>query len=267
MPRDTTPFWMMDFDDPRAHEAFLREQREEKNAVAREKARRKRNETTASNPRNTTSKGKALRKSKWLQLNEARTDKKFLDTMGVKIATFDFILERAMFSQCYYETSMKDTSREEWAAIFLGLGKLPQAPRTYTARPLDAAGCLALVLHHLASTMTMQQLCDKFAMKPMSCTRFLRFGLDLLHETLDRIVGARIKWPKQDTDFKLLGNMLVARRGQKTMLTNVFGTVETFKINLSFYNDEPQLEAECSWPGMLRNKVENVICLDPRGKR
>ena len=74
----------------------------------------------------------------------------------------------------------------------------PQVAR----RSLDAAGCLALVLHWLSSTMSAISLQLIFAITPLVFSCYLNVGLQFLMWILRKLKHAHIIWPTTEVAIK-----------------------------------------------------------------
>lgn len=89
-------------------------------------------------------------------------------------------------------------------------------------RSLDAAGGLGLVLHHLNSTMASYSLQQIFGITPAVCSRYLRFGMQILVTTLESLPDSRISWPSEKTMQKFA--QLICNR--HPLLLSAFGFVD-----------------------------------------
>jgi hypothetical protein len=134
----------------------------------------------------------------WQALFHSRNDRAYITTMGFDVDTLEYLIVSGF--------------GRRWLA-----GSIPRADvdTSGNSRPgrrsLDAWGALGLVLHHLNSTMTEISLQQIFGLIPSTVSRYIRFSLKILLETLREIPEGKIKWPRTDRDFQEYNNLIIAR--------------------------------------------------------
>jgi hypothetical protein len=159
--------------------------------------------------------------SAWAYLYAARVDRAFIVTMGVDVGTFHLLLERG-FAQLWNSTPI---TREDVRSH--GTPRLQK-------RSLDAAGGLGLVLHYLNSTMSLVTLQQVFALVPSVSSRYLHFGLKLLHRTLLRMPQAKIAWPSRDT----MGEWSAMLRVRHPLVKHGIGFVDGVHLPIECHGEE-----------------------------
>ncbi|KAA1113038.1 hypothetical protein PGT21_019232 [Puccinia graminis f. sp. tritici] len=127
---------------------------------------------------------KPLADSAWASLWRSQSDRAFVTTMGIDVATFDNLLKR-------FAT--------RWDTTPITRGDVnPNGEPQIGWRCLDAPSCLGLVLHWLCSTMAAYTLQQLFAITGSVCLRYLAYGIDLLLEVLQEHPEARFLWPTSE---------------------------------------------------------------------
>ncbi|TFY80401.1 hypothetical protein EWM64_g3612 [Hericium alpestre] len=157
----------------------------------------------------------------WQRLFESESDRAFITTMGVDVATFYAVL-LAGFSEKWYGRPIPRTDTDTQAE-----------PRPHR-RSLDAAGALGLVLHYLNSTMHEVSLQQIFALIPATVSRYITFGLDILLETLRNMEETAISWPRTLPEFEELSTLIVARHPR---LQGAFGTIDGLNLLVQTSHD------------------------------
>jgi hypothetical protein len=183
----------------------------------------------------------------WQQLYTSGSDKAFITVMGLDIKSFHYILGGGFTSA--------------WAgnAIPRPDMNLGSAPRIHR-RSLDAAGALALALHHITTTVPSHSLSLIFALVHATVHRYLNFALSILLSTLKTLTEARITWPK-DREFGSLNELIVRRH---PLLTGAFGSMDGLNIGLRESTDEEF--ANSTYNGWLHTRlIANVFVFAPTG--
>ncbi|RPA83739.1 hypothetical protein BJ508DRAFT_317665 [Ascobolus immersus RN42] len=126
----------------------------------------------------------------WIYLFAQGNDKAFITTMGLDAPTFHYLLP--YFSKLWNSSSITRGEVRAYSS---------PTEKQLRRRSLNAAGGLglALVLHHLCSTMPNYSLHLIFGITPAVCSRYLRFGLALLLKVLRHCPLSKICWPDLDT--------------------------------------------------------------------
>ncbi|EFP90056.2 uncharacterized protein PGTG_15904 [Puccinia graminis f. sp. tritici CRL 75-36-700-3] len=124
------------------------------------------------------------------QLRTSRSDRAFVTTKRIDVATFDNLLKQ-------FAT--------RWDTRTISRGDLnPNGEPQIGRRCLDAPSCLGLVLHWLCSTMAAYTLQQLFAITGLVCSRYLAYGMDLLLEVLQEHPEARFLWPTNGLNLPVL---------------------------------------------------------------
>lgn len=134
----------------------------------------------------------------WQKLYESRSDRAYITTMGVDVATFHYLLDEG-FTELWDSTPIE---RDDTDA-----GGRPRPG----ARSLDAAGGLGLYLHWLCSTMRETSLQLIFALVPMTVNRYIAFAQKLLLEVLRGIPEGAVAWPAEPEEYERLSQLVQVR--------------------------------------------------------
>jgi hypothetical protein len=183
----------------------------------------------------------------WQRLYESRSDRAYITTMSVDVATFDLILDSGF--------------RFAWNNNCIPRADAPgtTTPRIYH-RSLDAAGALGLVLHYLNSTMEDISLMQIFALVPATISRYTTFSLEILLSTLRDLKDAQIQWPR-DNEFNELNELVLARH---PLLTGAFGTMDGLNLPVQKSADE-EIE-NSTYNGWLHSHfVSSVLAFSASG--
>ena len=132
----------------------------------------------------------------WQHLYNSRSDRAFITTMGFDVQTFESIL-LAGFAEKYYASAIPRNDVDSVGASRPG------------RRSLDATGAPGLVLHYLNSTMHEISLQQIFALIPSSVSRYNKFALNILLETIRQMSGAAITWPRRESEFEDFNSLIV----------------------------------------------------------
>ncbi|KAH8099883.1 hypothetical protein BXZ70DRAFT_872038, partial [Cristinia sonorae] len=121
----------------------------------------------------------------WQVLRGIRSDRAYITTMGVDVATFDYLLESGFANAWSHQTiPLTDAN--------------PHGQPRVGGRSLDAIGALGLYLHHLNSCMTDTSLQEIFALIPSMVSRYLKFSRNALLSVLRSILEAAIRFPREN---------------------------------------------------------------------
>ena len=183
----------------------------------------------------------------WMRLYNNCEDRAFITTMGVNTSTFNAILE-AGFGRLWYARPIPRPDKP--TAI------QPRAAK----RSLDAAGGLGLILHWLSSTMRQVSLQQIFALVPSTVSRYLRFALSILLETLREMPHAAIEWPQGDEFLELSGYVSM----RHPLLQGVFGSIDGLKLPCQVSSDMEMENA--TYNGWLHSHfISSVIVFSSKG--
>lgn len=184
----------------------------------------------------------------WQILYARRSDRGFITTMGLDVATFDHILE-AGFANTWMTTPIprNDTSRSG-------------DPRP-GARSLDPPGALGLVLHYLNSTMLNVSLEQIFAIIPSTTSRYISFALDILLLTLRlAIPDAKISW-LQPHEFQECSDLIIQRHPR---LKGAFASIDG--LNLAVQTSSSDEIENATFNGWLQEHfISSVLVFSPLG--
>ena len=183
----------------------------------------------------------------WQQLYRSKSDRAYITTMGFDVATFHKILNAGFARQWYtMPIARSDVKSTGWTRP--------------TARSLDAAGALGLVLHYLSSTMHEIALQEIFAVVPASLSRYITSGLKIFLTTLREMPDARIAWPKGD-EFNQLNNAI---RERHPRLMGAFASIDG--LNLPMQTSGNQDIENATYNGWLHEHfVSSVLVFAPNG--
>ena len=159
--------------------------------------------------------------SAWASLWRAQSDREFITTMGLDVATFDDLLGRFADQRNFSNIDRANVNSH---------GK-PQIGRPL----LDAAGCLGLVLHWLCLTMASYTLQQLFAITPAVCLCYLSTGLQHLLLCLSKHPQAQFLWPTTK-DKAQRHSEQIERKFPR--LTNCIGFVDGVNLPVSVSANE-----------------------------
>lgn len=151
-----------------------------------------------------------LQSTPWTQIRENRQDKAYIVTMGLDVATFEWLLE-AGFDTIWSATPIARTDVSQTGAA------------RYLGRSLDSAGGLGLVLHWLNGTAPEHSLQQIFALTPAVCSRYLNFTRQLLLRVLEQVDTAAIVWPTNVAKLEEYSDLMARRH---PLLTGGIGFVD-----------------------------------------
>ena len=183
----------------------------------------------------------------WQHLYASQSDRAFITTMGFDVATFNAILQAGF--------------EESWNNNPIRRGDVNPGGRTrLLGRSLDATGALGLVLHYLSSAVHEIALQQIFAIVPATTSRYIRFGLTILLETLRTMPDARISWPKGD-EFTHFNNLI---RSRHPLLTGAFASIDG--LNLAVQTSGSQDIENATYNGWLHEHfISSIFVFSPEG--
>jgi len=185
----------------------------------------------------------------WVALLTSRNDRAYITTMGFDVETFELIISSGFGARWDGQTI-----RRADAARFGN-------PRP-GARSLDALGALGLVLHYLNSTMSEISLQQIFGLIPSTVSRYVRFGLTNLRDTLKEMKDAAIKWPRTDGEFQRLNELVLARH---PLLVGAFGGIDGLNLPTQT-SDNPDIE-NATYNGWLSEHfISSVLAFSSTGQ-
>ncbi len=185
----------------------------------------------------------------WKALFQSYNDRAYITTMGFDVETFNYIVTSGFGTRWLSQTIPHrdiDTSGESRPG----------------RRSLDAWGALGLVLHYLNSTMSEISLQQIFGLIPATVSRYIRFALKILLETLQQMPEGKIKWPREDNKFHKYSDLIIARHPS---LGGAFGSIDGLNLPVQTSND-PDIE-NATYNGWLSEHfISSVIVFAPTGK-
>ncbi|TFK50298.1 hypothetical protein OE88DRAFT_1808659, partial [Heliocybe sulcata] len=183
----------------------------------------------------------------WQRLYASRDDRAFITTMGFNVETFHTLLVSGF--------------EMEWEGLPIDRTDVSRAgaPRLH-ARSLDAAGALGLVLHYLSSAMQEVGLQQIFALIPATVSRYLKFSMPILLNSLRTMPEAEIRWPTGD-EFHEDNALIVARHPR---LLGAFGSADGLGLAVQEADDA---EAEnATYNGWKSSHfINNILAFSPQG--
>jgi hypothetical protein len=202
----------------------------------------------------------------WQALYNSRVDRAYITTMGIDVATFDFILASG------FEQRWNTTPIPRQDADFAG------APRL-GGRSLDAAGALGLYLHYISSAMPDTALQLIFALVPTTISRYRDFAQELLRDTLREIRGAAICWGVGE-DFAIWSAIIQVStqpavyffnsnvyliQERHPLLVGAIGSLDGVKFPVQV-SDDPHIE-NATYNGWLHSHcITCIFAFSPVGK-
>ncbi|KAG8713049.1 hypothetical protein FRC08_013759 [Ceratobasidium sp. 394] len=185
--------------------------------------------------------------SPWQAIFNSREDRAYRTTMGVDVATFDFILNAGF--------------RIAWLRHPIPRGDVNTQGLTRPGRrSLDAEGGLGLLLHYLSSTMDETSLQQIFALVPSVLTRYVHFRLSIMVSVLQELPDAKIFWPSPARMEHYAGII----QEQHPLIDGAFGFVDGLSLPVSTSTD-PAIK-NATYNGWLHtHKISNVITFAPDG--
>lgn len=186
--------------------------------------------------------------SAWLSLYLNREDRAFITTMGVDVATFDFLLASG-FQHAWETTPIPRGDVNPVGHIRLG------------ARSLDAPGALGLLLHHLCSTMGETALQQIFAIVPSVLSRYIWLAMSVLLDVLRSLPDGSILW-REEPQMRRSAAVINRRHPR---VHGAFGFLDGLNLPVGASGD-PEIE-HANYNGWLHaHMISNVIAFAPDGK-
>ena len=187
----------------------------------------------------------------WQVLYHSRNERAFITTMGFDVRGFQLILESG-FGEAWV------THPISWPEISADAHPRPNS------RSLDAPGALGLLLHYLTSAIPETGLQQIFALIPTTVSRYIKFDLHILLNTLRSIPDAAIRWP-EGQEFQELNELIVQRhpllRGEGS---GAFCSMDGLKLAVQV-SDDPNIE-NATYNGWLHGHYESsIFVLSPKG--
>lgn len=184
----------------------------------------------------------------WQALYESQSDRAFITTMGVDCETFKLILLRGFA----FEWDTNAIPRHD-----INPNGQPRLGR----RSLTSEGALGLILHYLSSAMSEIALQQIFALVPSTASRYIRFALDILLQTLRVMPEAKVQWPAHSQMDE--NTLLILKR--HSLLRGAFGSIDGLNLPTGS-SDDPDIE-NATFNGWLHDHfVSSVLVFSPRGK-
>jgi hypothetical protein len=184
----------------------------------------------------------------WQALFHSQNDRAYITTMGFNVETFNYIVTSGFGSRWLSQPIARSDARASGNS-------------RPTGRSLNAWGALGLVLHYLNSTMTEISLQQIFGLIPTTVSRYIRFGLKILLETLREIPEGKIKWPRIRADFQRCSDLIVARH---PLLVGAFASIDGLNLPVQT-SDDPEIE-NATYNGWLSEHfISSVIVFSPTG--
>lgn len=185
----------------------------------------------------------------WLALFNSRNDRAFITTMGFDVATFELII-MAGFGHRWLSQPIQ---RSDLTNV---MGNSRPG-----ARSLDAQGALGLCLHFLNSTMREKSLQQIFGLIPATASRYIRFGLDILLQTLKELPDASIRWPKTLQEFEMYDDLITTRHPR---LSGAFASIDGLNLPTQTSSD-PDVENYTYNGWLSEHFISSVIVFSPEG--
>ena len=184
----------------------------------------------------------------WITLFTSRNDRAYITTMGFDVETFELIVTSGFGARWYSQPIRRADAA-------------PSGNPRPGARSLDAWGALGLVLHYLNSTMSEISLQQIFGLIPTTVSRYIRFGLTNLRDTLREMKDAAIRWPRTDGEFKDLNNLVIVRH---PLLVGAFGGIDGLNLPTET-SDNPDIE-NATYNGWLSEHfISSVLAFSSEG--
>ena len=184
----------------------------------------------------------------WVSIRQSLDDQAYLATMGLDVASFEYILTSGF--ERWWDTH----------TIFRQDVDVDGNPRLQR-RSLAADGALGLILHWLTSTATESELALIFALVPSVVSRYLYFGLQILVYTLQRLPESQITWPSEDE--MTYSAELIQRR--HPTINGAFGFIDGLSLPVETSSD-PR-EQEVMYNGWQHShRIGNIFVFSPDGK-
>jgi hypothetical protein len=179
-------------------------------------------------------------------VRNARNDRAYITTMGVDVATFEYLL-----SEFVKKWSTSTIPREDVHRL-----GMPRRGR----RSLEADGALGLALYYLSSCMQEAHLQEIFALTPTTCSRYLNFALNILLQVLRRLPESRIVWWNGE-EFEEDEELILNRHRR---LAGAIGSVDGLSLPCAVSSD-PETENACYNGWKSGHRISNIFVFSPKG--
>jgi hypothetical protein len=183
----------------------------------------------------------------WQALYHSQDNRGYITTMGVDVATFDYILDSGFWNAWNLRTIPRDDVN-------------PGGSTQLGRRSLDAEGALGLLLHFMSGTMNETSLQELFALVPSVLSRYIGFALTILSTVLPQIQEARISWPSAAK----MAEYSAAIKRRHPMIDGAFGFIDGLSLPVGT-SSNPEIE-QVTYNGWLHaHWITNVIVFAPGG--
>ncbi|CAE6430030.1 unnamed protein product [Rhizoctonia solani] len=188
------------------------------------------------------------RRTPWTSIRRSFEDQAYLQTMGLDVASFEYILQNGFEQMWNAHTILRhDVNRH-------GLPRL-------RARSLCADGALGLVLYWVTSTSTESELALIFALVPSVISRYLYFGLHILVRILRRLSESQVTWPSED-EMAYFAELIQRRH---PTIEGAFGFIDGLSLPVETSSDPHQ--QELMYNGWLHShRIGNILVFAPDGR-
>ena len=184
----------------------------------------------------------------WQVLYDSQDDRAFITTMGIDCATFHYVLQNG-FARRWNTSPIPRADTNPYGA--------PRRGR----RSLTAEGALGLVYHYITSAMSDTALQQIFALVPTTLSRYRRFVLEILRDTLRQLPDAKIEWWTSLEECEEDTNLIVARHPH---LRGAIGGIEGMDLIMA-ESDDPGIE-NATYSGWLHSHCTScVLVFSPKG--
>ncbi|QRV92214.1 DDE superfamily endonuclease [Ceratobasidium sp. AG-Ba] len=185
----------------------------------------------------------------WVSIRESSDDRAYLATMGLDVASFEYLLTNG-FERLWDTHTIFRHDVDEFG--------FPRLQR----RSLAADGVLGLVLHWLTSTATEFELALVFALVPSVVSRYLSFGLHILVYVLRCLPESQISWPSEH-EMAYFSELV---RQRHPMVNGAFGFIDGLSLLPVETSSDPR-EQEVMYNGWLHShRIGNIFVFAPDGK-
>jgi hypothetical protein len=176
-------------------------------------------------------------------VHNARNDRAYITTMGMDVATFEYLL-----SEFVKKWNISTIPREDVHQL-----GMPCRGR----HSLEADGALGLALYYLSSCMQEAHLQEIFALTPTTCSCYLNFALDILLQVLRRLPESRIVWWNREEFEELILN-------RYHRLAGAIGSVDGLSLPCAVLSD-PKTENACYNGWKSGHRISNIFVFSLKG--
>lgn len=194
----------------------------------------------------------------WQKLYNSRDAKAYIVTMGVDPQVFDKILSSS------FHKAFDTNPMPRYLYTTSNPSKLAAYEVRIYRRCVDAMGCLGLILHFLNSSGTQQTLQQIFALTPAVCSRYIRYGLELLVHALRNMKEAAMSWPGQNIELLKEYESLIVQK-HSSLLKGAFGFVDGLHLPIQTSSDMATQNA--FYNGWVHaHFTSNIFVFSPKGE-